>query len=412
MATVVATQVWYHVGSAHEDAGSRGLAHLFEHLMFGDTATHGKEEYWGLHHRLGGETYAYTDPDETVYESEIPPDGHPDVLALEADRMRNLLLVQSNLDNEKKIVTEELRLRTENDPVSRLLVAAQKALLGAHPYAYDSAGEKEDVAAASLESCRRFYDAYYHPSNAHLVIAGPVDPGSTLALVERLFGPIPSGGVTPPEIPSLLGWRFPEEVDLREDLPPVEISVLAFPLPEASSEDRWAVEILLQLLSGAAVDPFREELVVRRGKALEAGAQSLVLRRGGAFFFYSVSLPYRRKATAFRLMEETRERLSSFEWLTAEMFRSAKLALLRAELEGSYESVARVRNVGREEWWTGDGRTALERAARIDRVSLDEVRDAWRKYLGDAEPVRLHVRPERVPLVVRLFGWLYPLVAK
>jgi hypothetical protein len=68
--------------------------------------------------------------------------------------------------------------------------------------------------------------------------------------------------------------------------------------------------------------------------------------------------------------------------------------------------------VGREEWWTGDGRTALERAARIDRVSLDEVRDAWRKYLGDAEPVRLHVRPERVPLVVRLFGWLYPLVAK
>src|SRR5262245_9099728 len=200
-APIVATQVWYHVGSANEDKGSRGLAHLFEHLMFGATKTHGKEDYERLHHRFGGDENAYTSPDETVYVSEIPPEGHAEVLALEADRMRGLVLSEENLANEQKIVTEELRLRTENDPMSRLFVEAQKQLLGDHPYAFSAVGEKKDVAAATVASCRSFYDRYYHPDLAHLVIVGPVDADATLREVERAFGPLAPGATRPAEVP-------------------------------------------------------------------------------------------------------------------------------------------------------------------------------------------------------------------
>jgi zinc protease len=163
---IVATQVWYHVGSANEDENSRGLAHLFEHLMFGATGTYARGDYSRFITAAGGDDNAFTSPDETVYVAEVPPVAYEEVLRREADRMRHLAITEDNLANEKKIVTEELRMRGENDPVARLLVKAQQALLGDHPYAYDPSGSKEDVGNATVTRCRAFYDRYYHPNNA------------------------------------------------------------------------------------------------------------------------------------------------------------------------------------------------------------------------------------------------------
>ncbi len=412
LAPVVATQVWYHVGSADEDAGSRGLAHLFEHLMFGRTSHHGERDYWEYHHASGGENNAYTTPDETVYVSEIAPDREEGVLGLEADRMVNLVLEPSNLDNEKKIVTEELRLRAENSPETRVMVAAQRALLRDHPYAFDPSGSKEDVARATVESCRAFYDHHYHPNHAHLVIVGPVDPRRTQEAVERAFGSIPPGGVDHADVPPLLGWSYPGEVDLEEDLPPVETSIIGFPLPPVGSEDAAAIEVLIQLLGRGSVDPFREDLVRRRRKAVAAGTEVIELRRGGAILFYAASLPYRRKATAFRLMEETRATLSRLEWLDEQKLASAKRALELADARQRYYASSEAEAIGRALWWDGDDRRAFDRMARIRAVTLDQVAAAYRRYVGQPAAIRLYIRPEHVPLYVRLFGWLYPLVSR
>ena len=154
---IVATQILVQVGSAHEASNEAGFAHLFEHLMFGATSNHDKEAYSRHHTINGGSENAYTSFDNTVYISEIGPLVHDQVLVLEADRMANLVLSQDNLDNEKKIVTEELRLRTENNPVSRLLGPALEGLFGDHPYGHSPAGTKEDLAAADLGLVQKFY---------------------------------------------------------------------------------------------------------------------------------------------------------------------------------------------------------------------------------------------------------------
>lgn len=407
---IVATQVWYHIGAANEDEGSRGLAHLFEHLMFGATATRDKRDYWHYHHRHGGTNNAWTSYDETVYVSQIPPRHFVGVLQREADRMVNLALTQEQLDNEIRIVTEELRLATENDPLSRAFNRATQALFGEHPYAIWPTGTKQDIAAATLESCRRFYGRYYGPSNAHLVIVGPVDARSTLATVERLFGAIPAGGETPPDVPSLLDWEFPAITRITEDLPPVEVTVLGFALPPPGSEDQWAIAVLKQLLSGGKIDLFREQLVSRRHKAIEAGTQILSQRRGGAIVFYAVNLPYRRERTAFRLMLETRDMLSDLEWLDDETLSAAKRSLKRTELKRVYHAASTAAEVGRSRWWLDDETAFFDRSTRIDAVSIDDVGEAWRRYVADRDGVRLYVKPERVPLWIRLFGWLYPLV--
>ena len=406
---IVATQVWYHVGSAHEDQGSRGLAHLFEHLMFGETTHRPKEEYSRFHTIRGGHENAFTGTDETVYVSEIAPASHLKVLEMEADRMRNLVVTEENLENEKKIVTEELRLRTENDPYSRVLVAAQKALLGRHPYALDPSGSKEDVAAATVASCRRFYEAYYQPNRAHLVIVGPVDAIATLEAARRLFGPIPAGGQEPPEVPPLHTWTYPPTIDLREDLPPVETAILGFPLPPPDSEDADSLDVLAQMLAGGSVDLFREEHVRERHRAIEAGTEFLDLRRGGGIVFYAVSLPYRRKTTAFADMMETREELSRLAWLTDERLESARRAILRQELGDLVFPADRADAIGHALWWLGDDRRAFDRAERIRAVTREQVAAAYRRYVGSPEPIRLYIRPEKVPVLVRLFGWMYPL---
>lgn len=407
---IVATQVWYHVGSADEDAGSRGLAHLFEHLMFGPTARHAKDAVFTLHDRHGGDNNAYTSFDETVYLSEIAPPQHLEVLALEASRMRELRLSSEELANEQRIVTEELRLAIENDPFTRLFVAALGALLGDHPYALTPAGTKADIDAATLEACRRFYDTHYRPPNAHVVVAGPVEPRRTLDAVRERFGAIEPGDPAPRrEIPAVVEHDFPPETVLEEDLPPVETAIVFFPLPAADHPDGEALELLTAMLAGAA-NPFREELVRRRGKALEAGIERLEARRGGAFAFFAAQLPYRRKATAFRLVDRAIGAMEAV--LTADRLDAARRALIRDAARERYSAEAQARAVGAARWLEGDPRRAFDRERRLRAVSIDDVRRVWRTWIEEAEPARLYVRPERVPLLVRLFGWAAPLVLR
>jgi zinc protease len=409
-APVVATQVWVHAGAADEREGERGLAHLFEHLMFGGTAAHPKEDYAALHHRFGGYENAMTTPDETVYVSTIAPEGFDAVLAMEADRFRSLDPSEANLENEKRIVLEELRLRTENDPMARAFLAAQRQLLGGHPYAYDPSGSKEQVQATTVERARAFRDRHYRADRAHLVIVGPVDPDATLAKVRALFGPIPSGAEPVPAVPALDTWTFPKEVRVKEDIPPVEVAVAGFVLPPADSADAPAIDVLLQLLDGGAVDRFRRALVVDAGRALEGGTETLRLRRGGAVVFYGANLPYRREKTAFRDLDRARARLASLDWLSEESVAAAKRALRRDRLRASYFAQERADALGRARFWQGDAARALDEDARLAAVSREEVAAAFRKYVGDREPIRLYARPEHVPLWIRLFGWLYPAV--
>jgi zinc protease len=406
---VVATQVWYHVGAANEAKDSRGLAHLFEHLMFGATTTSERGDYSRFVTSVGGEENAYTSPDETVYVSEVPPEAVEQVLRLEADRMRNLSLTEANLDNEKKIVTEELRLGTENDPTSRLLIQAQHALLGEHPYAFDPSGSKADIAAATVASCRAFYDAYYHPNNAHLVVVGPVDPERLMATIEETFGAIPRGGTTPANVPPLYGWPFPSGFELKEDIPPVEVAIVGAPLPPADAKDAMAIEVLLEVLAGGSVDPLHEIVVARRKKALAAGIETIALRRGGGIVFYSASLPYRRKSTAMHVLDDAIGELDRMDWLTDQTLAAGKRRLIEDDADAFLFAAERAEDIGESRWWLGDSRYAFDRPRRIDAVTKAEVADAWRRYVREAKWIRVYVKPEHVPAYIRMFGWLYPL---
>ncbi len=409
---VVATEVWYHVGTADEVDGTRGLAHLVEHLMFGATPHYPEGSYARLHHRFGGRQNAFTTPDETVYVSEIGPAAHAEVLAMEAERMSDLVFDPDRLARERRVVAEELRLRTENNPVTRAAVAVQRAVLDGHPYAYLPEDTMAEVSAATVEQVGAFYRTYYHPGNAHVVVVGPVDAAEELAAVRRLFGGLAAAGERRSRVPALLGWPLAPFAEVREDIPPVKVAAEGFVLPPADAPDHWAVLVLTHLLAGGASDPVREALVRRRRLAVEAGIEALQLRRGGALVLYSASLPYRRRTTAFRLLERERARLACLDWLTDASLEGGKRALQVETLEGRYFAARTAEAIGRARWWEGGEEAAFAREEAIAAVTREQVAAAFAAYVVEAEPVRVWVRPEYVPLPVRLFGWLYPLVGR
>jgi zinc protease len=389
---VVATQIWVSVGSAQEAQNELGFAHLFEHLMFGATDTADKEAYsrWLTIH--GGTENAYTSWDNTVFHSLVAAPWQDHVLELEADRFQHLKLDQANLDNEKKIVTEELRIDLENEPFSRLFEPMLRRFFGDHPYAHSPLGTKEDVAAADLALCQKFYGGYYRPPNLRLVIVGPVDGPAMLARATELFGAMPSDAAVPSTVPPIVGHAFPPRIELEEHIPPIRLTVLVYPTPSPREPDWWAMQVVEAMIKGSEVDRFREEIVTKKSRALEAQTISFDMKAGGFVGFGSVNLFLRGKEKAVRHAHEAVEALGAFDWATEASLATAKRRLLANELVDGYYAESRAAAIGQAADWQGDPRLGLEgREAAIAGVTLDAVHAVWKRYVADATPTEIVV---------------------
>lgn len=407
----VAVRLFYHVGSADEAADQHGIAHLFEHLMFGATTTYGKGDYDLFMHRAGGYFNAATSPDVTTYIADLLPRDLAELLAREADRMQNLRVLAADLEREKKIVSEELKLRAENSRVGKLSALVLREALREHPYAHLH-GTPETVGKITLPQIQAFYDRYYRPDNAHLVIVGCIDPAATLAEVQRRFGAIQKGvGATPaPTVPALLDWGLAQEVSTSQDLAPGKAAVLAYALPPADSADALPLLLLRDILSLSTVNQLREAMVKRDKTAFEAGLSVSLWRRGGALVFWAGYLPYRRRATAFSLLAQARDRLARFDWLTAERLAAAKRAQLLALHQAGLSNGGRASAIGYAQRYYGDARAAFRRPLDLERVTLEEVRQVYTRYVLQRQPTRVYLTPQKVPLWLTLFGWLAPVV--
>jgi zinc protease len=192
-APVIDVQVWYHVGSKNEVPGRTGFAHFFEHLMFDGTKNLGSNEFSDYIIRSGGTDNAYTTEDTTVFWETVPSNMLPQVLWLEADRMRNLEINEKVFNNERQVVEEERRLRFDNPPYGTVVETLYDNAYTVHPYRHMTIGSMEDLNHASIQDIQDFYDTYYVPSNATLLIVGDVDWREAAVEVQKYWGPVKGG---------------------------------------------------------------------------------------------------------------------------------------------------------------------------------------------------------------------------
>jgi predicted Zn-dependent peptidase len=254
LAPVVAVNLWYDVGSRHEQPGRTGFAHLFEHVMFQGSAHVGKAEHIALVQAAGGTMNGTTWYDRTNYFETMPSHQLELALWLEADRMGTLLdaLSQDNLDNQRDVVKNEKRWSYDNRPYGTWTEKLQAHLFPAdHPYHHPVIGSMEDLDAASLEDVQSFFRTYYAPDNAVLAVVGDFDPAQAERWIERYFGGIAPSRVIPPPPDASIAPRIGEE--RREtvfDNVPLPRVYVAYRAPVFDDPRLDALEVAGQILAG------------------------------------------------------------------------------------------------------------------------------------------------------------------
>ncbi len=183
---------YFKVGSRNEGPGITGISHLFEHMMFNGSAKFGPKEFDRQIESSGGSSNGSTWYDYTNYYEEVASESLETVLDLESDRMRSLLISPENLEQERSIVKEERRLRTDNSTEGKLFEMLISNAFIASAYRWPIVGWEPDLNNIALQDCKDYFRTYYAPNNAIVVIAGDVEPGRAKALMERYFGEIPS----------------------------------------------------------------------------------------------------------------------------------------------------------------------------------------------------------------------------
>jgi len=328
---VVSVQVWYRVGSRNERPGATGLAHFLEHMMFKGTPTHGKGEFARMVEQNGGQDNAFTTQDVTSYFVDVAADKVDMVLGLEADRMRHLLLDPKEIDSERQVVMEERRTRTEDDPDGLISEEMNSLAFKAHPYRWPIIGWMEDIKRINAAELRAFYDTYYQPNNAILVVVGDVKAPEVMARVRGLFGPIPRGLELPP-----VTAVEPPQIDERRVLvskagAQLPIVDLAWHVPNHESPDSPALELLSTILSEGRASRLYRKLVYEGRLALGAGGDySYFSRDPNLFAFYATPLPGQSAQALERAL------LAEVELLKSEPVPEEELQRAKNQIEAAF----------------------------------------------------------------------------
>ncbi len=290
-APVATVQVWYKVGSRNEVMGRAGLSHMLEHMMFKGTAKYPKGTFSRLVRKNGGMDNAFTSQDFTAYFENLAADRVTLALELEADRMQGLILDANEFKTEREVVKEERRLRNEDDPQGALVEALFAQAFMSHPYHWPVIGWFSDLDAMNLDDLQRHYDTYYSPNNATLVVVGDIKADTLLPVIARLFEPIPKGP-SPQTLTVAEGPQRGERRFLLKREAQVPFVMMGYRVPNYTSDDSYALNVLESILSHGKSARLYQSLVYDQKTALAVGADyGLMQADPGLFYFYAVVKP-------------------------------------------------------------------------------------------------------------------------
>ncbi|UCV22476.1 M16 family metallopeptidase [Ferribacterium limneticum] len=280
--------VWYRIGSTDEVDGASGVAHVLEHMMFKGTPSVGPGEFNKRVAAAGGRDNAFTSRDYTAYFQQVPKEKLPDMMQLEADRMRHLNVDAKEFAQEIKVVMEERRMRTDDNPQSKLFEQMNAVAFQAHPYRRPIIGWMNDLETMTAADAKAWYDTWYVPNNAYVIITGDVDHKEVFALAEKYYAPLEGRALpvrrqqvepaqegtrkvtvkAPAELPVLImGYKAPILRDIDQDVDP------------------YALEMLASILDGHDAARFNKKLVREDKVALSAGIDYDATARGPGMIY-------------------------------------------------------------------------------------------------------------------------------
>src|SRR5262245_36804486 len=288
---IVHLQMTYHVGSKNERAGRTGFAHLFEHMMFKGSKNVSSEEHTSIIASVGGQSNAYTTDDETVFWETVPAHHLPLILWLEADRMATLKIEKNTFVNEREVVKEERRMRVDNQPYGRLNEIIYDQAFTVHPYKHATIGSLHDLEAASLDDVLDFYQTFYVPENATMVLVGDFDTAQAKQLVSQYLGRVPKAAKpVPREIPKEPQQTRERRVTLSAAWP-LPAVVVAHHITFDGHADSYPLHIASKVLSDGQSSRIYQKLVYEKQLAVAAFGGANLIEDPNLFYAVAIVQP-------------------------------------------------------------------------------------------------------------------------
>lgn len=413
-APVVMTQIWYGVGANDEPVGKGGLSHFLEHLMFKDTPKVSSDEFSQLISHYGGSNNAYTNTDVTVYHEILPANRYALALELEANRMKNVLFKPDQIESERRVVQEERRVRTDDNPMAKAFETLRAFIYGDTPRSRPVIGSMTDIENLTTDDLKHWYQTWYVPNNATLVIVGDVDSDEAMSHVQKYFGNITKGADTPKRTPAdfihaddmLAGTGGISErtITIYE---PVKVPsiILAWQAPSTSSlrlsghyndkthREMLALGLFDDVLSGGASSRFAKNLI-KTEKVTSVSASYNATNYGDSLFIVGITPKAGSDLDKTKqLVLDEIKRTMNDPIDQKELDRS--LVALKTALVFASEGVSGQAQILGELHQAGISYDEIQKELDIlPSITANEIKDAGKKYLTDERMYTVYILPK------------------
>ena len=384
-APVVSVQVWYKVGSRNEVKGENGISHQLEHLMFKGT-TDRPVQFGRLFSALGSQFNAFTSYDETAYFGTVQRDKLEALLILEADRMENSLVGTEQLASEKRVVISELQ-GYENSPGYRLDRAVMRDAFPSRAYGLPVGGTKADVEKFTVEQVRNYYQTYYSPENATLVITGDFATEPVLKVVKETYGKLPKRAKT---VMAKNSAQVSASTSVAKKAPivlkqPGSAALLqaVYPLPDIKHPDVPAIDVMDSILTGGRSSRLYQALV-ESGLASSVSGGAAELIEPGWYQIDATAAAGQELGKIAQVLEESLAKLQQ-QPVTTEELNRAKTQLQASLVLSNQDITSQASQLGYNQTVAGDYRYIEKYLAAIAKVTPAEVQQAAKTYLNPAK---------------------------
>ena len=390
---VITSDIYYKVGSQNEILGKTGMAHMLEHLSFKYTKNLAEGEFDTIVKKGGGVNNASTGFDKTHYYIKTTSKNLPKTLELFSELMHNLLLKDDEFQKERDVVAEERRLRTDNSPMGYLYFRLFNTHFVYHPYHWLPIGFMEDIRSWKIEDIRKFYESYYQPKNAILVVAGDIEPENVFKEAQNYFGKLENKN----EIPNLEIIEpkadGAKRVELKKESNKVDTIAIAYSIPNFAHEDQPILSLISQILSGGKSSRFDSELVDKKRLFNAISAYNMELKDPGIFLIMGMlndkTKPEIGEKNILAILDDIKK-----HGVTKEELNRAKINM-KAEFIYSLESSSSVANLFGDYYAMGDIKPLLEYEDKLDKITIDDIKNVANRYFDNDRSTTAILRKSR-----------------
>lgn len=401
-APVAAVQVWYHVGSKDERPDRRGFAHMFEHMMFRGTQNIGPKAHFEYIRKVGGDTNAYTWFDNTTYIQQVPSNQVEMVLWLEAERMAFLKINEGYFDTERDVVAEEYRLGREQ-PYGTAPDKILPQIFTTHPYRWTPIGNMDELAAATADELQQFWNTYYVPNNAALVVVGDVTHDDVVAQAEAYFGWIPAYPEPPRVTVTEPAQTEPLEITIKERNGPVPIVAVGYRTVPTGHDDELPLDMLGRILGGGESSRLYRDLVTERDLAIVALSAAFSLEDDGMFAAGAVLSPFGDDPDeVLAAIRAQIERLRAKGVTEAEL-RKAKNGMLRDAVTAQLTVASKAQLLGDAAVIKKDLESVNRRFSEIEALTVEDLRAVATRHFVPEHEIVVRIEPNLMGFIVDQF---------